>query len=152
MVHCGLHSDYFDHTGVLSVTHVNLDFYHSFFSFDLKQSEKYRISVTRLTERFVPPSWMPAAPPGHEAARVFEGLDVCLLLGHRLISFRSDLCARAALHSARRGSSYTHAADCRGQAGIRIFQEPSVPFPSFLYSLFGEQCEGCDGAVGAADL
>lgn len=33
--------------------------------------------MTRLTERFVPPSWMPAAPPGHEAARVFEGLDVC---------------------------------------------------------------------------
>lgn len=59
------------------MTHVNLDFYHSFISFDLKQSEKYRISVTRFTERFVPPSWMPVAPPGHEAARVFEVLDVC---------------------------------------------------------------------------
>lgn len=92
--HCGLHSDYFHHTGVLSLwQHLNVDFYHNLISFDLKQSEKYLISMTRFTEKFVPPSWMLVAPPGHEGAslKCWMFVQVWLLLGHRLISFRSRL-------------------------------------------------------------
>lgn len=94
MWHCGLHSDSFYHTGILSLwQHLKMDFYHSLIAFDLKQSEKYRISITRFTEKFVPPSWMLVAPPGHEGAslKCWMFVQVWLLLGQRLISFRRRL-------------------------------------------------------------